>query len=100
MYAAARITDVSTRSANHDLPALLLDQLLDLLLIHHQHRHSAIRDLSREELPSLYLKECRYVSGEKSAEKSCMHFRLLIGPREEAGHADEILTLELNVRSR
>lgn len=74
--------------------ARLQDQLLDLLLIHHQRKFS---ETPPEELPSLYLHRWQYVYGEKSAAKSSMRFALLVGPDAEA-NVTETLILELSVK--
>lgn len=99
MYVSPLTLDVSTLSGNLDPLSVLHEALADLLLILHQQRNSTLRDLSRNELPSLYLRKLQYVYGEKSAAKCSMRFLLTISPVAEPGHAaEETLTLELNVR--
>lgn len=100
MSAAPLTVDLSTLSDYYDPLGLLQDQLQDLILIHHQQKQSALRDLSRLELPSLHLRALQYVYGEKSAAKCSMRFILTVSPTKEAGHpAEERLTLELSVRN-
>lgn len=100
MSAAPLTLDASIPLESSDHRELLHEALDDLLLTLHQQRNSGLRDLSRAELPSLYLLKCQYVYGEKSAGKCSMRFILTVSPNAEAGHpAEEHLTLELNVRS-
>lgn len=89
-----------TPSDGSDLLVLLQGQLLDLLLIHLQQSLLGNIEGSTHVLPLMYLKECRYVYGEKSAARSSMRYALRVGPGAEAGAADEMLTLELSVKPR
>lgn len=82
-----------------DPQAQLIDALRALLL-HHGGKFLHPETSSIHDLPSIYLVESQYVSGETSAAKSCMHLNLLVSP-DEVDHAGAItLTLELNVRTR
>lgn len=87
------ITELTTRYSSEGPLGQLHGALQDLLLIHHQSGYS------EPELLSTYLHGSRYVSGEKSAERSCMRYIVSVSPTEEAGHAaEETFTLELSVR--
>lgn len=95
MFATKQIDDSSTQQISLDPLERLQDQLADLLLIHHQTKHS---ETLPEELPSLFLHGYRYVFGEKSAGKCSMRFVLKIGPDQE-GLVTETVSLELSVRN-
>lgn len=92
MSLAKQTDGVITLSDYEDLRAPFRDQLHDLLLIHYE--------ISRPSHNSIYLKEWRYVHGEKSAERSCMRFLVNLGESLETSKDDVILTLELSVRNR
>lgn len=95
MYETQQIADDITQEYFPSPLGLLQEQLADLLLIHHQHKHSA---MSPDELPSLYLHKSQYVYGEKSVEKCSMQFALLVGPDAEA-NVTETLILTLSVKN-
>lgn len=75
---------------------VLNDHLSDLLLIHAE---TLFSEEYLEQYGSPYLIKLQYVSGEKSAAKSCMHFDCVIREPGPEG-VDVLLGLEFTVRYR